>query len=241
MFAPPEGRFPIVPALDTHACTARESELFARVIETGPLDATVPGCPEWSVRELTWHLGRVQRFWATVVQVGADRVPVFGEPTSGPTDAVELAAWMRASTAELLDAVRSIPPNTPAWAWWRDDHTVGAIARHQVQEAAVHRWDAQSAFGAPDPIPVDPIPVDIADDGVDEFLWIARQLRSPARLAFVTTDSGRTTTLSDEPALATVSATASDIVLLLHMRLPTDAVHIDGDPAALDAFLQPIA
>ena len=41
---------------------------------------------------------------------------------------------------------------TPAWVWWRDDRTVGAIARHQVQEAAVHRWDAQSAVGTPEPL-----------------------------------------------------------------------------------------
>ena len=121
---------------------------------------------------------------------------------------------MRAATADLLDALRSTPWDATAWAWWRDEHVVGAIGRHQVQEAAVHRWDAQSAVGTPEPLPMA-----IADDGVDEFLWIARQLREPAPIAFRLTDSGHTFAASSEPVAATVTATASDVVLLLHGRI----------------------
>jgi hypothetical protein len=33
----------------------------------GDLDSRVPGCPDWSVRDLIAHLGEVQRFWAAVV------------------------------------------------------------------------------------------------------------------------------------------------------------------------------
>jgi uncharacterized protein (TIGR03083 family) len=142
---------------------------------------------------------------------------------------------MRASTRDLLDTLRATPADQPAWVWWRDNRTAGAIARHQVQEAAVHRWDAQSAVGTAQPL--DPT---VADDGVDEFLWIARQLRDPAPIAFVATDSGREFAASDLPAVVTVSASASDLVLLLYGRIPADALGVDGDRAALDAFLQPI-
>jgi uncharacterized protein (TIGR03083 family) len=222
-------------ALDYDALTARDSELFATVLETGDLDARVPNCPDWALRDLGHHLGRVQRFWAAVVRSGVDERPSFAEPEQ-PRDAAELAAWMRASTAEMLDALRAAPADQPAWVWWRDDRTAGAIARHQVQEAAVHRWDAQASVGTPEPLDAAG-----ADDGVDEFLWIARQLRDPAPITFVATDSGRSFATSDLPTAVTVSASASDLVLLLYGRIPADATDVHGDRAALDAFLQSIA
>ena len=219
--------------LDIHEWIERESEAFASVLDGGQLDARVPGCPEWALRDLAAHLGHVQRFWVSIVRAGADIDPTFPDQTP-PADA-DLAAWMRASTRELLDALATTSPATPAWTWWRDDRTVGAIARHQVQEAAVHRWDAQSAVGAPEAIAPP-----IADDGVDEFVGIARQLRAPAPITLMATDSGRSFPASDAPPAVTVSAPASDLVLLLHRRVSPDAVQVDGDRTALDAFLQPI-
>ena len=214
---------------------ARESEDFAVALEAGDLDARVPGCPEWALRDLAEHLGRVQRFWAAVVRVGADRKPPHPE-INPPVDAPGLAAWMRASTHDLLDALRATDPATPAWVWWRDNRTVGAIARHQVQEAAVHRWDAQSAVGRPEPLERP-----VADDGVEEFVWIARQLREAAPITLTITDTGRSIAVSDEASVATVSATASDLVLLLHGRVAADAVHVEGDRDVLAPFLVPIA
>jgi uncharacterized protein (TIGR03083 family) len=214
---------------------ARESAAFAAVLETGDLDARVPGCPEWALRDLAEHLGRVQRFWAAVVLIGADTKPPHPE-IHPPADAPGLAAWMRASSQDLLDALRATDPATPAWVWWRDDRTVGAIARHQVQEAAVHRWDAQSAVGEPQPLEQP-----VADDGVDEFVGIARQLRDPAPVTLTLTDTGRSIAVSDEPSVVTVAATASDLVLLLHGRIAVDHVRVEGDRDALDPFLVPIA
>ncbi len=210
----------------------RESAAFAAVIDAGSLDARVAGCPEWSLRELAWHLGNVQQMWTTTVLAGVDVMPDLGEEPPGPTDAVALAAWMRASTDGLLDALRSTAFDTPAWAWWKIDHTVGAIARHQVHEAAVHRWDAQSAVGAPEPFARTE-----ADDGIDEFVWIARQFGEPAPVAFVATDSGQSISVADVPPLVTASAPASDLVLLLYRRISPDAVRVEGDRATLDAFL----
>ena len=41
-----------------------ESAAAAATISPASLDARVPSCPDWSLTELIWHLGRVQRFWA---------------------------------------------------------------------------------------------------------------------------------------------------------------------------------
>ena len=55
--------------------------------------------------------------------------------------------------------------------------TSGAVARHQLQQIAVHTYDAQLAVGAPQPLPVE-----VALDGVDEFLsTCVRNDESPGR------------------------------------------------------------
>ena len=221
--------------IDARLWIARESEAFASDLDAGPLDGRVPYCPDWSLRDLAWHLGRVQRFWAAVVRVGADIQPEFVTPVPGPADASELARWMRASTRDLLDALDATSADSPAWTWWRDDRTVGAIARHQVQEVAVHRWDAESVVGTPEPLAEE-----IADDGLDEFVGIARQLRNPAPIMFTATDSGRSVSVSEGTPTVTVSGPASDLVLLLYGRVSPDAVRVDGDRMTLDAFLVPV-
>jgi uncharacterized protein (TIGR03083 family) len=212
-----------------------ESEAFAATIRADSLDRRVPGCPDWALRELVWHLGRVHRFWALVVRAGADEQPDFDEAQPGPAEAAALAAWMRDSTRELLDALRAAPAYAPAWTWWHEPRTAGAIGRHQVQEAAVHRWDAQSALGRPEPLPAV-----LAADGVDEFLEISRQMRPPSPIAFEATDTGRTFTLSEGEPAVTVSAPSGDLVLLLYRRLSPEDVRVDGDRAVLDEYLAPI-
>jgi len=209
-----------------------ESAAAAATISPASLAARVPSCPDWSLTELIWHLGRVQRFWATTIYAG-EVDPEFPAEADAPERAAELETWLRASTRELLDALRAVSWDTPAWTWWKEDRTVGAIARHQVQEAAVHRWDAQlAAAGRPDPLPAK-----VAEDGVDEFLWIARQMRGPEPIAFHANDSGATFGAGGEPVVATVSAPASDLVLLLYGRVSADDVRIEGDASALTPFL----
>jgi uncharacterized protein (TIGR03083 family) len=213
-----------------------ESDAFAATIRADALDHRVPGCPEWTLRELVWHLGVVQRFWARDVRRGADVEPDFDDTGSGPREAADLDAWMRASTRELMQALHDISWETPAWTWWKAPRNVGAIARHQAQEAAVHRWDAQSAsnsFAAA-------LPDALAADGVEEFLEIARQLRDPAPITFVATDTGGSFPLSAGASRATVSATAADLVLVLYGRRSLDEVAVEGDRSVVEAFLLPI-
>jgi len=213
-----------------------ESDALAATVTTESLSCAVPGCPAWTLRDLTWHLGRVQRFWAGVVRADGDVEPVFVAAEPGPQDADDLGPWMRASTVELTRALQDTPWAHPAWTWWKQPRTVGAIARHQVQEAAVHRWDAQSAVGDPEPL-LEPI----AADGVEEFLAIAPQMRDVRSITFKAIDLGRSHDLSDAPASATVSGAASDLVLFLYRRRSLENVTIEGDRHAVERFLVPIA
>ena len=156
---------------------ARESAEFAHTIRTDTVDLQVPSCPEWKLRDLVGHLARVQTFWAQVIRRGADVQPAFPDEqaASGPHHADALLAHMRAATDDLIQALRDTPWDTPAWVWWKEPRDVGAIGRHQAQEAAVHRWDAQLALGSPDPIPDA-----LAVDAVVEFVANARDLRGDA-------------------------------------------------------------
>src|SRR4029453_4666111 len=130
----------------------------------GALDERVPGCPDWAGRDLIAHLGGVQRFWAQAVAAGTPEGPPGDEdvPEWKPTG--DLLDWSERSTGALLDAFRAAGPDRPVWAWWGPT-TAGRVARHQVQEAGVHSWDAEDTVGRAGPLR----PEDLAADGVDEF------------------------------------------------------------------------
>jgi uncharacterized protein (TIGR03083 family) len=120
----------------------RECDRFAAAIADADPSARVPSRPAWELRELVVHLGRVQRSWASVIRRGEDVEPLPPDESGRPPEGGDLVAWFREGAGELLAAVDESPPDRTAWTWWRAPRTAGAIARHQVQEAAVHRWDA---------------------------------------------------------------------------------------------------
>jgi uncharacterized protein (TIGR03083 family) len=213
-----------------------ESAAFTATLTPDALEQRVPGCPEWSLRDLAWHLGRVQRFWSATVLVRKDVEPdaaLFGaEAKPGPAHAAELQEWMREGTRGLLDAIRNVPWDEPAWVWWKEPRNAGAIARHQSQEAAVHRWDAQSALGTPDALP----PA-LAADALEEFLANRRQLASPPPVALVATDIGRPFLSGDGAVRASVSAPVADLLLFVYGRIKPDDIAYDGDGAAIRELL----
>ena len=212
---------------------------------TDPAAARVPGCPEWSLSDLARHLGEVHRFWAATVAS-----PEAGGPPPEPSidaDPHDLVQWSDESTGQLLAALRDVDPAKPCWAWWPESaapHTAAAIARHQVQEAAVHAYDAQETIGKREPLPGV-----VAVDGVAEFLaaclgaqgaWPHR----PARIAFTATDGpswvvdlSSTGAVPDPAAsgdpVCTVHASASDLVLALYGRVQFDDFRVEGDRSVL--------
>ncbi|MET0416486.1 MAG: maleylpyruvate isomerase family mycothiol-dependent enzyme [Actinoplanes sp.] len=225
----------------------RSAALRSAVAAAPDRDARVPGCPDWTLRDLVRHLGRVQRFWAATVAAAqpGDPPDVSGEPGMEPAD--DLIAWSAESTVLLLAALRAAGPDTPCWTWWPESagpKTAGAVARHQVQEAAVHAFDAQQTIGT-----AEPLPGAVAVDGVAEFLEVGLGAlgewpHRPARITFTATDGPSwTVDLSPsgsrcEPAasgspVATVHAPASDLVLALYGRVPFDDLRVDGDRGVL--------
>ncbi len=212
-----------------------DSTRFSEALSGVDLEVPVPSCPGWSVRALVEHLGGVQRFWADTVRAADPGQPTRVEhvPPRRPDD---LAEWMRASTELLLGALADSTDDAPCWTWWGEPRTSGAVARHQVQESAVHRWDAQSAVGTPAPIEAT-----VADDGVGEFLEIFVGPAASTLLgsvSLVAEDTGGEWIVGDQRGTRTVvRASASDLVLLLYGRLLHDSVTVEGDPGLLRDLL----
>ena len=47
---------------------ADDSRRLSDVVAAADLDARVPSCPEWSVRDLAHHIGVVQWYWGANVR-----------------------------------------------------------------------------------------------------------------------------------------------------------------------------
>jgi uncharacterized protein (TIGR03083 family) len=247
------------PAL-LHLIDERSTAFRTAVASASGLEPPVPTCPEWTLFDLVEHLGQVHRFWATVVDAGpADAPPpeaAAADLEAAPREPEALLAWSAESTRLLLDALRAAGPDRGCWTWWGDSQspqTSGAVARHQVQEATVHTYDAQVTVGT-----AEPLPDDAALDGVDEFLttccegtepWpheagvIDFQIAEGPSWRVSLSDDGSRTTRLPEPGTApataaTVSArgTAAELVLALYGRVPIDSLQIEGDRRQLEWF-----
>ncbi|MFC1421230.1 maleylpyruvate isomerase family mycothiol-dependent enzyme [Streptacidiphilus cavernicola] len=239
----------------------RATAFRAAVAAAPSLDVQVPSCPEWTLFELVQHLGVGRRAWAATIAAGPDaavKSTAEGAPAA-PRERAALLAWLAASTQELLDALREAGPDRGCWTWWgssQSPRTCGAVARHQLQEIAVHTYDAQLTLGAPQPLPDE-----VARDGVAEFLstccaTTAAWPHKPATLDFhaveglswrlsLSADGARASRLptpaatpatgeGPDAADASVRGTAHELVLFFYDRVPMDSLHIDGDGRVFD-------
>jgi uncharacterized protein (TIGR03083 family) len=211
----------------------------------GALSARVEHCPAWSVADLVWHLTEVHWFWSTIAAEQLSAPPEEGRRPPRPDDA-GLVDTFKAGAVHLVEVLREANQAAPAWTWagWQQD--VAFITRHQVQEAAVHHWDATNAAGTP--WTVEP---EVAADSVDEFLHFSvasdddpDEATTPpldGTLGFHATDTGDAWTLTDgKPGTARVSpgttdgvpvleATAADLLLWLYGRTELDTSAVPDD------------
>ncbi len=241
------------------------STAFRAAVSSAPnLEVQVPTCPEWTLFDLVQHLGEGRRSWAATVAAGPAAAKSVSEGPAAPREREALLAWLAASTQQLLDALREAGPDRGCWTWWgtsQSPQTCGAVARHQLQEIAVHTYDAQVSVGGPQPLPEE-----AALDGVDEFLstccaTTAAWPHEPAAVDYHSTegrswrlwlsaDGARTarvpepgtmpaTAAGEDPDAADASArgTASELVLAMYGRLPVDSLKLDGDRRLFDLLV----
>ncbi len=231
----------------------REGVAFACAAGKAGPDATVPTCPEWTVRDLVRHVGYVHRWAATYVR-DAHPAPLGDDEEDaavGPMpDDADLLPWFRDGHAALVKALRAAPEGLVCWHFLKAPSALAFWARRQAHETTIHRADAEAATG-----PIAGVAGDFGADGVDELLlgfYTRRggQLRSerPCSLLVRATDvpqtawtvrigpDGAAIRRGDEPADCVLKGPASDLYLALWNRRSTDDLDVDGDPAVLDLW-----
>ncbi len=194
----------------------------------GDLSARVEHCGDWTLHDLADHLGR-QNLWAAaaVTEKRGDY-----EAPAAPRDQAALAGWFRDTAGVLLTALDT-DPSASAWTI-APPPTVGFWQRRRCMETLIHRWDAERALG--DGGRLDP---DLAADGVAEVIdtMTPRQIRLgrispiPHAVRISAADSPSSWILGPGDPVATIRATAADLLLILWGRLPADdpAVSWEGD------------
>jgi uncharacterized protein (TIGR03083 family) len=222
---------------------------------TAGLTARVPACPNWSVADLVTHLGEVHLLWAAVVSAGPAAGPPEPSAVGDRKPRGDVLAWLAGATGKLIQALREAGPDRGCWTWWESSGapmTSGAVARHQVHEAAIHAVDAQQAAGI-----TEVLPALVAADGIAEFLTVELPTNGawphdPARILLDTGESrawllqlGRdgvkVSLQADEavsPAGTTVTASPSDLVLALYRRQGHAAMKVTGDVKAFEWLLE---
>jgi uncharacterized protein (TIGR03083 family) len=230
-----------------------DGERMSDAVAHADPDDSVPSCPEWTVRDLTRHMGGVHRWAMGFVQGRTEPLDVDLDDVVGawPTDA-ELARWLAQGCVDLADTLAAAPDDLECWTFLPAPSPRAMWARRQAHETAIHRVDAQLAAGQPLSLWAPAF----AADGVDELLTLfvprrSTRLRadSPTTLAVRCTDlpaawllhvddSGVTTTPTGQEidAACTVTGEAGDLYLALWNRAGADDLIIAGERDVLGRF-----
>jgi uncharacterized protein (TIGR03083 family) len=211
-----------------------------REVVADHLQARVPTCPDWTVDDLTWHLGMVYLHKAAGIREGGDPAQ-WPPPHDDDDSAIEL---IDGAHRQLLDAFAAHGPDEPGGTWYGSGRTVRFWLRRMAQETVIHRVDAELSAGAL----VAPVPDGLAIDGIDELLkvFIAYSFsRRPAKYAAALENSPprsyviRTDATNESPAVTWRVQTAPDSLTVaggpdeqVASPAPSD-VTISGTPADL--------
>jgi uncharacterized protein (TIGR03083 family) len=230
-----------------------DGERVSTVLAGADLDARVPSCPDWSLRDLVRHLGGVHR-WAAGFVLALDDHPIdadLEELVGGwPPDA-ELRSWFAAGHRALVQAIEEAPADLETWTFLEARTPLVFWARRQAHETAIHRVDAELAVGE-----VTGFPTAFAADGIDELLL--RFASRPGRelpvdrtrtMTVRATDENRTWRITFAPcgldieadtdgtdAESDVSASASELYIWLWNRSDAGTLDITGDSELLDVW-----
>ena len=218
----------------------REGRLLAEAAGRVGLDAAVPSCPGWTVRNLLRHVGGVHRWATSIVATPLSERP--DEPLDDTDDArwpgdASLLSWFVEGHAALVAALRNAPDDLDCYTFLPNMTPKVHWTRRQAHETAMHRADVQLAAGD-----TPSFEVDFARDGIAEMFeaffprGYRKRLRSetPRTIGVVAVDADDAWLVHVGPEGATaergvgdvddvVMASASDVYLILWNRLADDA------------------
>ncbi|WP_410615971.1 maleylpyruvate isomerase family mycothiol-dependent enzyme [Amycolatopsis sp. lyj-109] len=144
-----------------------EADRFGTAIAGAAPDTRVPTCPDWTLRDLTCHVGVAYHKSAAIIASRPTGYVPFEAVTIDDPPAFEaLGGWLRDGAERLVAAVAEVGPETPT-STWTPDRRAGFWTRRLTHETVVHRADAAFATGTPYDVDAD-----LAADGISEGLWL---------------------------------------------------------------------
>lgn len=232
------------------AAWQREFESLWSAVVSADLDTEVPSCPDWILRDLVAHTDVVARRY--VQRIASPEPP---SSQLQPSEAPDPRPALAESAASLTTALSTAELEDVAWNWAPLADTARFWFRRAACEAAIHRWDAQVAVAA-----AEPVPAELAKEGIDEVLdaflpagrrasedevtglvhllasdidteWFIRW--GGRRYVLVSADDED---LPGQPVQARAVGSASDVYLALWGRVPFSIVDCEGDPELLEAL-----
>lgn len=221
-----------------------DARALASIAGESDLELAVPGCPDWTLKDLLAHVAGANRWVSKCVSEGLVAQERVLPP--GPAGREELVRWFNDSADELLSVLAATPRDELVWTplrgafasvWWR---------RKAALEAAIHLKDAERALRA-NAVDIDPW---LALDGIDEYAeeFLPLMLHAVAEPPPVTAvllspndiDDSRTLSLipagvdadPGEPNVE-ITSSASDLLLWMWNRLPHGQLSVRGDDAVV--------
>jgi len=150
------------------AALRQQGESLATAADRAGLDAPVPTCAPWLVKDLIRHTGYVHRWAARHITECPERIldgPPEAEILDGGAPDDELLAWFRAGHTALVETLTEADPDLRTATFMDAPTPLAFWARRQAHETAIHRADADSATRA-----TPGFPPDFAADGIDELI-----------------------------------------------------------------------
>lgn len=229
---------------------AADSELLVDTARRD-IDARVPSCEGWTVRDAVEHVAGVYEHQIAAINLAGPKPDPW--PPEWPADRDPLV-WFADARLRLVETLTTVDSDAPAWTWLPTDQTAGFWIRRMAQETAVHRVDIQLATGNPTPVDED-----LAVDGIDEVLVLMLdddwdEFPQPGLTGAVMVATGdrswRVTMTADAVVVSSSDGTSADAVvegdpspLLLWLwgRAPGSVVRIAGDAEAAERLRRRLA
>jgi uncharacterized protein (TIGR03083 family) len=213
--------------------------------------ASVPTCPDWTVRDLVTHVGSGHRYATRVIDEGRTELMPWAA-SEPPAEQSEWAGWLLTGARGLTGAVHQCGFDSKIWTWQPAHQTPGFWLRRMLHDEIVHRFDAE---------PEGELAPDLAADGIDDMLLVLETIAGPASrrphlrdlagagetLQLIATDTAdrRQITLvptglawqaTESAADVTLTAPITDLLLILNRRRSPAPGQVTGDRALFDRW-----
>ena len=240
-----------------HAELLESTERIAEILTSAEPALRVTTCPDWTLSDLTLHVGRAHRWAQRIIETRAQKPIDMSVVHLGlPATTTRYGAWLCSGGTAFSTAVQSAGTRTAVWSW-SDDHSVGFWLRKLTHDTIIHRIDAELTVGLRPTLSAQ-----MAADGIADLLAAITTLSTAGHpdpifeglrglgetLQLQATDTADEWFVTRMPegvrwtpgrgeADAIVRGNALDLLLALYRRSPIHVVDVIGDESLVEHWI----